>query len=112
MTQLLRRHSSPRTVTQFQLVVSRTTPMAFADHLAPIQLPILRAFSVLRIPEDVVGDVAKRRSAKPPGLLSGDLTSEVRRPEDLVEQVPNEMDVLVPNLNENGSRVGQKFPRD
>ena len=41
-------------------------------------------------------------------MLEVDLSGEVLRPEDLVQQRPYEMHVLVANLDEDRARLGQR----
>ena len=69
---------------------------------------------VLRIPEQVINDVARTvaRRLAPVVFLKAISRHEVLAAEDLVHQRPHEVDVLVADLNEDRSALGQQILGD
>jgi hypothetical protein len=85
-----------------------TTPQT----LLPIQLLILALRRILPVPKQEVKDIPEALGGLAASRRECDYSNGVPGTENFIEDVPNTVEVFLPDLDERTSGVGQQLPCD
>src|SRR5690606_32520518 len=86
-------------------ILFRNTPIR-------VQLSILKASTVPRVPNDEVSNPAKVFRKRRSCLLYRYQRDEILGPEHLIDKCPHSMHILIADLNKQRSRIGEHVPCD